>query len=164
MAIKDRYWTISEAAKQFNVTRQTISRWIADGKISVEKVGRETLIKKKDLHQYHRRRLSEAAAESIVDLYLATAEDYCREKGWFKGAGHFEIGQIDEDDKAKGDIQLSPEQMDEMLSHFRPILEGFLKDFAKDVRKKENLPKDKQQIIKRNIIRKPRNKGKTVKE
>ena len=137
MALKDNYLTISEAAKQLKVTRQTISRWIAKGYVPAEKIGRETLIKKKDLHQYHRRRLSEAAAESIVALYKATAEDYLREKGYIVGRGHVEIVGPDEDN-----IGLSDEEKDEVLSRFRPILEGFLKDFAQNVGRKGNLPKN----------------------
>lgn len=144
MALKDTYFTILEAAKEFRVTRQTISRWIAEGKIPVEKVGRETLIKKKGLHQYHRKRLSEAAADSILALYLKTAEDYCREKGYITGPGHMEIGHADEHEKAKGTIELSPEQMDEVLSRFRPILEGFLKDFTESTITIGEPPKNKK--------------------
>jgi len=52
MALKDRYFTISDAAKEVGVTRQTVSRWITEGKLLVEKIGRETLIEKKVIHEY----------------------------------------------------------------------------------------------------------------
>ncbi len=52
MAIKDEYFTISETAKELGVTRQTISRWVAKGKITTEKIGRERLIKKEDIEKY----------------------------------------------------------------------------------------------------------------
>ena len=49
MALKDDYLTISEAAGYIGVTRQTISRWVKQGKLKAEKVGREVVIHKKDL-------------------------------------------------------------------------------------------------------------------
>ncbi len=52
MALKDEYFTISEAAKELNVTRQTISRWIKQRKIVAEKIGRETLVKKDEIRNY----------------------------------------------------------------------------------------------------------------
>ena len=38
MAIKDVYFTMAEAAKELNVSRQTIYRWIADKKFPIEKM------------------------------------------------------------------------------------------------------------------------------
>ena len=49
MALKDEYLTISQAAEDLGVTRQTISRWVAKGEIPAERIGRETLIHKDDL-------------------------------------------------------------------------------------------------------------------
>ena len=49
MALKDEYFTISEAAKEMFVTRQTISRWVNEGKLTAEKIGRETLIEKEQI-------------------------------------------------------------------------------------------------------------------
>jgi excisionase family DNA binding protein len=46
MALKDKYLTITQAAERMLVSRQTISRWITEGKLSAEKVGREKLIPK----------------------------------------------------------------------------------------------------------------------
>ena len=40
MALKDKYLTISEAAKELGVTRQSISRWIKEGRVTAEKIGR----------------------------------------------------------------------------------------------------------------------------
>jgi excisionase family DNA binding protein len=56
MALKDSYFTISEAASYLHVTRQTISRWIKKGELKVEKVGREVLIKKDGIENFRRRR------------------------------------------------------------------------------------------------------------
>ncbi len=67
MALKDTYFTISEAAKKLNVTRQTISRWIASGKIHGERVGRETIIAKEELHRVQHERVNEAAIDVILD-------------------------------------------------------------------------------------------------
>jgi excisionase family DNA binding protein len=52
MALRDNYFTISEAAKATGHSRQTISRWVATGKIPAEKVGRETLIERVELFQF----------------------------------------------------------------------------------------------------------------
>jgi len=84
MAIKDKYFTISEAAREMNVTRQTISRWISQGKLVGEKIGRETLIKKKDLSEYQQQQLIGVAAEQIVGLFYRIYTDYCQEKGYIK--------------------------------------------------------------------------------
>ncbi len=130
MALKDKYVTISEAARELWVTRQTISRWIRKGKIVAEKIGRETLIKKKDLYQYRRLRLVEMAADSIIALYKAEAEDYCREKGY--PSGRIEIVTPDEG-QADNAIAFSAEEKAEVLSRFQPILEGFLKDFEQNL-------------------------------
>ena len=82
MAIKDQYFTISEAAKQLNVTRQTISRWVSRGKIPGEKVGRETLIKKEDLFKYQKEPIYDAAAVEIHTLMLTAHTDFCQQKGY----------------------------------------------------------------------------------
>ena len=65
-ALKDAYFTISQAAEELHVSRQTISRWIARGKITAEKVGRVTLIKKEDLFQYEDRRLQARINDIVV--------------------------------------------------------------------------------------------------
>jgi excisionase family DNA binding protein len=44
MALKDEYFTISQAAKELATTRQTVARWIESGNMPAEKVGREKLI------------------------------------------------------------------------------------------------------------------------
>lgn len=58
MDLKDKYLTISEAAKELGVTRQTISRWIRDGKLEAEQVGREKLINKKSLERFLRKKFN----------------------------------------------------------------------------------------------------------
>ncbi len=50
MEIKDKYFTISEAAKFLQVTRQTVSRYIKQGWIHAEKIGRERVIAKQELY------------------------------------------------------------------------------------------------------------------
>jgi excisionase family DNA binding protein len=44
MSIAEDYVTISQAARALSVTRQTIHRWIKQGLLSCERVGREALI------------------------------------------------------------------------------------------------------------------------
>lgn len=52
MAIKDMYYTISEAAKELDTSRQTIYRWIANGKIPTEKIGGVVLVEKTIVDKY----------------------------------------------------------------------------------------------------------------
>lgn len=83
MALKDTYYTISEAAKALGVARQTISHWINDGKISAEKVGRAMLIDKQKIHEYNNERLADEKRYStegqlicfIREKYNYTNED-----------------------------------------------------------------------------------------
>lgn len=62
MALKDNYFTVSQASEYLGVTRQTISRWIEEGSIAAEKVGREKLISKEELVWWKRNR-------AYVDLF-----------------------------------------------------------------------------------------------
>ena len=66
MSLKDKYFTISEAAKEADVTRQTISRWINQGKLKAEKIGRETLIEKELLNELIDSRISKLIFDLIV--------------------------------------------------------------------------------------------------
>ncbi len=71
MSLKDSYFTVSEVAKELGVTRQTISRWIADGKLVAETIGREKLIDKKQVGQAKRlnvARLTKVIATLIGDI------------------------------------------------------------------------------------------------
>lgn len=142
MALKDKYITVSEAAKELGVTRQTISRWIAKKYVPVERVGRVALINKKDLQRYHNRRLSEAAADSIIALYLATAEDYVREKGNINVDKPTHAEFFDEDNKDGIIYKLSDDDLTEVDNRVRPILVEMLKDLhqktIKEMKKKTN--------------------------
>jgi excisionase family DNA binding protein len=57
MALKDKYMTVAEAAREYKVTRQTISRWINEGRVEVEKVGREKLINKRSFEKYLKKKV-----------------------------------------------------------------------------------------------------------
>ena len=70
MALKDKYLTISEAAKQIGVTRQTISRWITEHELPVEKIGRETLIEKRVLDRIHFTRIADTFDEAIILTFM----------------------------------------------------------------------------------------------
>jgi excisionase family DNA binding protein len=72
MAIKDSYYTVTEAAKKLGVSRQTISRWLASGKIVAESVGREKLIRKSQLKNIHVRFREDTFAKNIIDHLLKT--------------------------------------------------------------------------------------------
>lgn len=70
MALKDRYFTVSEAAKKLEVSRQTVYRWIEDNEIPTESVGGVTLIKKKTLNKYMRKKELEAMKRYYDNLYI----------------------------------------------------------------------------------------------
>lgn len=80
VGLADEYVTISQAAKAVNVTRQTISRWVKQGKISAEKIGRETLIEKDSLFLLYDEKMREYFSESISRWIRKTATTYLREK------------------------------------------------------------------------------------
>jgi excisionase family DNA binding protein len=67
MALKDKYFTVSDAARIAGVTRQTVSRWIAEGQLLAEKIGRQVLIEKKDFGDYLRRQNLYRMATQIID-------------------------------------------------------------------------------------------------
>lgn len=144
MAIKDRYFTISESAKALGVTRQTISRWIKEGKIPSEKVGRETLIKKKDLLKYHSSKLTKAAADSIMAMYTATVGDVFREKGRMRPGFHVEFPSDEDDDV----IHLSSEEEAEVNRRMKPILAEILKEYDSKIKDKQRITKQRRKTSK----------------
>jgi excisionase family DNA binding protein len=75
MALKDEYFTISEASKEVGVTRQTISRWVKDGMLSAEKVGRAVLIKKNELYEYNEKRLLEEKRSSVEGQLISVIRE-----------------------------------------------------------------------------------------
>jgi excisionase family DNA binding protein len=103
MALKDYYFTISEAAKELGVTRQTISRWIADGEIRAEKVGRETLIEKVELRQYRGKKLDQLLHKMMIGLaidrlraeYHYTIDDVIEERGYTSDDWIFSVRRSD---------------------------------------------------------------------
>lgn len=70
MALKDTYLTISEAAKEARVTRQTVSRWVSEDKLPAEKIGRETLIEKKVFEAFRKRRFAETFDKAIIIAFI----------------------------------------------------------------------------------------------
>ena len=74
MALKDDYFTISQAAKEFKVTRQTVSRWLSEDDITGEKVGRETLIHKGEIERFRLDRRMTADVERLME----SIADYIR--------------------------------------------------------------------------------------
>lgn len=82
MPLKDIYYTISEAAKELNVSRQTIYRWITDNKIEVEKIGGVTLIEKPKVTEYAGKRFQEFALESMDNMFISRIKE---EYGYSQG-------------------------------------------------------------------------------
>lgn len=68
MALRDRFYTVTETANRIGVTRQTVSRWIRSGDIKTESVGREKLISKKMLERYLNKKI-----DAIVERYKPTS-------------------------------------------------------------------------------------------
>ena len=82
MAVKDEYYTIAEACKELGVTRQTIYRWIKLGTLTVEKIGRETLIEKEQVENHAMERANEAVEDYIERKIIAgIREKYGYSKG-----------------------------------------------------------------------------------
>lgn len=73
--LRDSYFTVYQASQELNVTRQTISRWIAQGRLTAEQVGRERLIPKKDVYRRQRERTSDSLVQFLVD-HLRQSEGY----------------------------------------------------------------------------------------
>jgi excisionase family DNA binding protein len=70
MALKDTYYTISQAAKELGVTRQSVSRWIREGKLHGERIGRETLIKKDEVEQYGVQRINSPNVKQFYEIII----------------------------------------------------------------------------------------------
>lgn len=68
MALKDTYFNISEAAVYLGVTRQTLSRWITEGKIAAERVGNAILIDKNHIYDYENQRALGTISSAIIKL------------------------------------------------------------------------------------------------
>lgn len=71
MTLKDSYSTLSEAAKEFKVTRQTVARWVSDGDISAEKIGRETLIPKSEIERFSLVRMMSEDIEQLKERTIS---------------------------------------------------------------------------------------------
>jgi excisionase family DNA binding protein len=96
MALKDKYFTVSEAAKELGVTRQTISRWISTGKIPAEKIGREKLILKKDIQDAQKRAPFINSLIERLRIQLGySEEDKIEEIGHYAGLIKFLVTRID---------------------------------------------------------------------
>jgi len=76
MALKDMYFSISEAAEELKVSRQTIYRWIADKKIPSEKVGGVILVEKVAINKY----AIERATEFISSMFDSLSFDALRQE------------------------------------------------------------------------------------
>ncbi len=142
MALKDEYLTVSQVAKEFGVTRQTVSRWIANGYVDVERIGRVALIPKRDVVVYRNWRLREAASDSMIALYEATVSDILKDSGRLEPGEHVRI--VDGNSVEAGDvtIRLSEDDKTVIDKHMRPILEDILGELY--TRMKSVIPKKKK--------------------
>ena len=83
MALKNEYFTVAQAAKSIGATRQTIYRWIKEGRFPVEKIGKEKLIKKSIFKKFENYRVQSIMVglmvseliETIREQYNLTEED-----------------------------------------------------------------------------------------
>lgn len=139
MALKDEYFTVSQAAKELKVTRQTISRWVAKKYVPAERVGRLALIKKKDLQKYRSWKIAETAADAILAMYLSEVEDYCRGKGYITVPGHMEFAEDNE-----VNIELTDEDKDEITNRLKPKIEALLKQLSRQSITVGKPPKNKK--------------------
>lgn len=81
MALKDNYFTVTEAAERVGVTRQTVYRWIRQREFPIEQIGKEILIEKKPFQKYFFDKMREESASLIIDtIKIFTQAEY--EYGW----------------------------------------------------------------------------------
>lgn len=144
MALKDKYFTISEAARQLGVTRQTVSRWIGDSRLAGERIGRETLIKKADVYEYQKKRIVDNAAREIVAMINGIFTDYLHEKGYIDRWEYVtnvdpQVGYsnltIQMPDGSKKILGLTKEQFPNLETLAAPQLAAYLKDFTDMMRR-----------------------------
>ena len=76
MGIKDIYLTISETAKELNVSKQTIYRWLAENKFPSEKIGGVVLIDKKSVLEYK----TQQRDKSFFEVMAANIEGFLRKE------------------------------------------------------------------------------------
>jgi len=86
MAIKNMYYTISEAAEELDTSRQTIYRWIANNKIPTEKIGGVVLIEKTVVDKYAEDRFM----ESMMGMFDRIAFDALRQQLGYTDKDHIE--------------------------------------------------------------------------
>jgi len=70
------YYDVPQAAKEIDVTRQTIYRWINAGKLPIVRVGKEILIGKETLYGLEDARLVDLIRKNIVRKLRHVAEQY----------------------------------------------------------------------------------------
>ena len=56
LSITDYFYTMTEAAELLNVNRLTINRWVKEGKLDAQRVGRVTFIEKEQADELKRQR------------------------------------------------------------------------------------------------------------
>jgi excisionase family DNA binding protein len=138
MALKDKYYTISQAAKHVGVTRQTISRWIKEGRLHGERIGRETLIDKEEVNKH---RFSWIASGHILRFIYDMRTDYCRKRFGLsdderlekivtrKGKHYMIINKKGEKERSM-ELPIPMEQYrKEFREHVRPVLASYLREF-----------------------------------
>ena len=59
MEINDYFLTQSQTAELLNTTRQTISRWIREGKLNSQRIGRVVFISKVDIKNMLKERIEQ---------------------------------------------------------------------------------------------------------
>ena len=75
MALKDKFFNISEAASYLDVTRQTVARWISEGRLVGEKVGGIVLIDRDDVYKYDNDRALADISQSVIRLIINRLRD-----------------------------------------------------------------------------------------
>jgi excisionase family DNA binding protein len=86
MALKNTYFTISEAAKELGVSRQTVYRWIEDEKIPKEKIGGVILVRKQAIRNFMRKK----GRESFFQYMDSRLEGAIRKEFGFKSEDSLE--------------------------------------------------------------------------
>jgi len=113
MALKDDYYTLSQFSALLGVTRQTVSRWLKEGKVIGEKIGREVLIPQEESEKFSTR-IMDSIARHIINGMIDGIRKTCN---YSKEDKIKPIGYSDKDGYIQFSILKKNGTRDELQAH-----------------------------------------------
>lgn len=74
--LKDVMFDVPQAAKELGVSKQTIYRWINEGKLPVQKIGNVILIDRRNLFYLEDKRIAEQVLKNVIRKLVAEVREY----------------------------------------------------------------------------------------